>query len=79
MLQQGTDSVTVCKETINLFCIPHQKLLHHLKDILHHLKDILHHLRDVLHHLRDVLCLLESATDAAVGACKATSAVLSVS
>ncbi len=79
MLQQGTDSVTVCKETINMFCIPHQKLLHHLKDILHHLKDILHHLRDVLHHLRDVLCLLESATDAAVGACKATSAVLSVS
>jgi len=55
-----------------MFCIPHQKLLHHLKDILHHL-------RDVLHHLRDVLCLLESATDAAVGACKATSAVLSVS
>jgi len=79
VLQQGTDSVTVCKETINMFCIPHQKLLHHLKDILHHLKDILHHLRDVLHHLRDVLCLLESATDAAVGACKATSAVLSVS
>lgn len=79
MLQQGTDSVTVCKETINMFCIPHQKLLHHLKDILHHLKDILHHLRDVLHHLRDVLCLLESATDAAVGACKATSAVLFVS
>jgi len=72
VLQQGTDSVTVCKETINMFCIPHQKLLHHLKDILHHL-------RDVLHHLRDVLCLLESATDAAVGACKATSAVLSVS
>ncbi len=69
-----------------MFCIPHQKLLHHLKDILHHLKDILHHLkdilhhlRDVLHHLRDVLCLLESATDAAVGTCKATSAVLSVS